>query len=164
MDTSINDVGTASSLSSVSALFVESPCVCLPLHWNCDPKSCSKAAEYGSLGGQSPGATLMKRSTSDMDSPLLLCSRGDFRGQALKGCMTCAILYAGLRSPPDSDHTAWLNEANDEDVVVEVKTRPDFVHVYDRNNNYRRRTNFTFYASENSSMCNFIPTSFSSVL
>jgi hypothetical protein len=113
---------------------------------------------------QNPEATQMQRSISDMDSPLLLCSRNDFRAQALKGCMACAILFAGLKAPPDSEHTAWLVEADDEDVVVEIKTRPDFVHVYKRAYNYRQRTNFTFYASENSSMCDFIPTFFSSVL
>lgn len=116
------------------------------------------------MGGHTPDAILMKRSISEVDSPLLLCSRSDFRAQALKGCMTCAILFAGLKAPPDSKYTAWLVEANDEDVVVEIKIRPDFVHVYKRAYNYRQRTNFTFYALENSSTCDLIPPFFSSVL
>lgn len=145
-------VGASRNLSWPSASSSKSPCICLPLHLNCNPETCSTLALYRATR-HSPRGTPNTEPISDTDSPLLLCSRLDFRQPAIEGCMTCAALYAGLRSPPKSDYADWLEPASDEDVVVEIKAGTDFVQVRHKNNEHRQRANFTFYSLKDSSMC-----------
>jgi hypothetical protein len=145
-----DDTTYADALSSTAALSINAPCVCQTLHRNCNPSTCRTAAEFSSAREETNDTTLIRRSTSGTESPRE-STMGDYRAAALRGCTTCAILYSGLRHGSASE--SWLNDAKNEEIIVEIKQTIEFLRCTLTNGRKRyEKADFVFYASKESGM------------
>jgi hypothetical protein len=105
-----------------------SPCLCVPLHLNCDPVLCSEAPSHATL--QALGCEQLAKSEHNEPKVLVECTLSDIRKAALQRCSTCSILYTGLQNPKSR-----RRRGNDDDVQVRIKTNGN-VDVYNTLNGY----------------------------
>jgi hypothetical protein len=56
---------------------------------------------------------------SSVEPCLVDCTMSDLKKTALEGCATCAIIYAGLKTPL-SHKLSWIGHTSDEELVVMI--------------------------------------------
>jgi len=142
-----------------AALSVDTTCICQPLHHNCNPNTCDRAADISIARG----SYLTRRSTENIsrgnDPAQIVCHRGELRDAALRGCITCAILFAGIAGSdqcPVVGNDSWPRTMKDERVNVEIKASGELVccklsSSSQSSRNFKHPINLAFYASHDSS-------------
>jgi hypothetical protein len=128
------------------------PCVCHHLHQSCSPRTCREAAKR-KAGRTRPQNIPIEGSSKLSDRPLFMGATLErLRQAAVRGCLVCGFLYAGLNAPLDAK-MSWIADEKEEDIVVVIRRSTDFVQVYSRATAGRggKYAVFTFYASTDSS-------------
>jgi len=127
-------------------------CICQPLHLNCNPSTCKRAPRNRTFKSKN----WVAGTSSNSDSAEIVCHRGELRDAALRGCITCPILYAGIAgsdNAPVVGDDSWPRVEKDEYVNIKIKARGELVHCKlscafpGTTRNYRHPINLVFYAS-----------------
>ncbi len=146
----------ANNLSMMAALSINVPCICQPLHRECDPSSCDKAPLLDEIIGELEGLSSRSSLVSSAETDLVSCTMSDLKRTALGGCVTCAIIYAGLKSPVSTSGSdpalpvlaeGWNNDWSDDELVVRVRTNLGSVRICLKGGGWWDMSDFTFYAT-----------------
>lgn len=132
-------------LAQLVAVSITAPCICQPLHRNCDPKTCEKAPLLVTERDEPEVRSSNSSSVLSIENCLLTCKMSELKQTALGGCVVCAIIYAGLKTPL-RNQPSWVGGASDEQLTVKIDT--DLRDVEIRHG--EDFAAFTFFASPDS--------------
>ena len=134
------------------------PCICQPLHRNCNPSTCDRAPSNSIVETDHIARKTIEGASSKDDFIQIICHRGELRHAALHGCVTCAILYAGiagLNNGPVVGDDSWPSKTRDRWVNVRITPRGELLrcelsYAKKVTENDKQPVKLVFYASENS--------------
>jgi hypothetical protein len=137
---------------------INSPCICQPLHRNCNPSTCDRAPSNSIVETDHFARKIIEGASSEDDFIQIICHRGELRHAALHGCVTCAILYAGiagLNNAPVVGDDSWPSKTSDRRVNVRITPRGELLrcelsYAKKVTKNDKQPVKLAFYASENS--------------